>query len=149
MRVDDRTAGIVAIVLGAAVAAAARSFPPALGQPVGPAAFPTAIGVALIVCGLILLKMGTLNISARDQPEMLSIPVFAVLGSVVFYALALGWLGFLPTATLLLSVLFAVFGVPRGRILPLALVVTLGIHFVFYTLLRVPLPWGLLEGFAW
>jgi putative tricarboxylic transport membrane protein len=91
---------------------------------------------------------------------MLSVPVFRrdprrhlrialVLVSVVFYALLLGRLGFLITATLLLSILFAAFGVRRARILPLAAVVTLAIHFAFYTLLRVPLPWGLLEGIAW
>ena len=27
--------------------------------------------------------------------------------------------------------------------------VTLIIHYVFYKLLRVPLPWGLLQGVAW
>jgi putative tricarboxylic transport membrane protein len=32
---------------------------------------------------------------------------------------------------------------------PLAIVVTLLIHYVFYKLLRVPLPWGLLQKVAW
>ena len=42
------------------------------------------------------------------------------------------------------------FGVrPRVRSLPLALVVTLVIHYAFYKLLRVPLPWGVLQGIAW
>jgi hypothetical protein len=27
--------------------------------------------------------------------------------------------------------------------------VTLGLHLAFYSLLRVPLPWGWLEGIAW
>jgi putative tricarboxylic transport membrane protein len=39
--------------------------------------------------------------------------------------------------------------VPRLRIVPLALIVTFAIHYAFYTLLRVPLPWGVLEGIAW
>jgi putative tricarboxylic transport membrane protein len=28
-------------------------------------------------------------------------------------------------------------------------IVTLVIHYAFYSLLRVPLPWGVLERFAW
>jgi putative tricarboxylic transport membrane protein len=34
-------------------------------------------------------------------------------------------------------------------VVPLAVVVTLIIHYAFYKLLRVPLPWGLLQGVAW
>ena len=32
---------------------------------------------------------------------------------------------------------------------PLALAVTLVIHYAFYKLLKVPLPWGVLQGIAW
>ncbi len=45
--------------------------------------------------------------------------------------------------------LFAVFGVRRGWILPLAILLTLAIHTAFYKLLKVPLPWGVLKGFIW
>ena len=157
MRVGDRAAGIAAIAFGSAVATYARAFPPASGQPVGPGAFPAAIGCALAAAGVLLLINGL-----RQQPRESWIELTAWVGSprlasrgalvlagVVFYALVLDRLGFLITATLLLSVLFAAFGVRRARILPLAAVVTLAIHFAFYTLLRVPLPWGLLEGIAW
>ncbi len=41
--------------------------------------------------------------------------------------------------------LFLAFGVARRWILPLAASVTLVIHYAFYSLLRVPLPWGVLE----
>jgi putative tricarboxylic transport membrane protein len=34
-------------------------------------------------------------------------------------------------------------------IVPLAVVVTLAIHYAFYKLLRVPLPWGWLEPLGW
>ena len=152
MRVGDRAAGIAAIAFGSAVAAYARAFPAASGQPVGPGVLPAAIGCALVVAGALLVKTGTPNISGKQPAEMLSVPVFRgaiVLAGVVFYALVLNRLGFLITATLLLSILFAAFGVRRARILPLAAVVTLAIHFAFYTLLRVPLPWGLLESIAW
>jgi putative tricarboxylic transport membrane protein len=46
-------------------------------------------------------------------------------------------------------VLFAVFGVRLRNNLTLAVIVTLGIHYAFYKLLKVPLPWGVLQGWAW
>jgi len=46
-------------------------------------------------------------------------------------------------------VLFVVYGVARKWILPIAVIVTLGIHYAFYKLLKVPLPWGLLQGVAY
>jgi putative tricarboxylic transport membrane protein len=157
MRVGDRAAGIAAIVFGSVVAAYAGSFPPATGQPVGPGAFPAAIGVALAAAGVLLLVNG-LRQQPRDSwidltgwaanPQLASRAAL-VLAVVVLYALVLDRIGFLITATLLLSALFAAFGVRRTRILPMAVCVTLAIHVAFYTLLRVPLPWGLLEAIAW
>jgi putative tricarboxylic transport membrane protein len=72
-----------------------------------------------------------------------------VIGAVVFYALAVETVGFFITAPVFLAVLFGAFGVRRRWIVPLAAGVTLTLHFAFYTLLRVPLPWGWLEGMAW
>ena len=155
MRAGDRVAALLTIALGAAVVAATRSFPDAPGQPVGPGAFPAAVGIALVASGALLLLKGLRKASSPVEPPQwtassrLALNLVAALASVVFYALALDSLGFLITAALLLAVLFGTFGVPRRRILPLAVAVTLAIHFVFYALLRVPLPWGVLEGVAW
>ena len=57
----------------------------------------------------------------------------------------------LPGATgvIYLASLFAVFGVRPIWILPIALLLTLAIHTAFYKMLKVPLPWGLLQGFIW
>jgi putative tricarboxylic transport membrane protein len=67
----------------------------------------------------------------------------------VFYALAVDWLGFFLTSLVFLVALFLAFGVARRWVLPLALGVTFAIHYGFYTVLRVPLPWGVFEGIAW
>jgi putative tricarboxylic transport membrane protein len=67
----------------------------------------------------------------------------------VFYVIAADPLGFMPTAALCLLALFLKLKV---RLLPAVIVAissTLVIHFLFYKLLRVPLPWGVLERFAW
>ena len=75
---------------------------------------------------------------------------FAVTVAVnVFYILFVERLGFIPTGIVYLSALFLVFGVRARWILPLAVVLTLAIHTAFYKLLRVPLPWGVLQGFIW
>ena len=39
--------------------------------------------------------------------------------------------------------------VPLVRAVPIAIVMTLLIHYAFYKLLKVPLPWGLLRSIAW
>jgi len=59
------------------------------------------------------------------------------------------WLGFLLTALVILTVLFRLFGVAFGRSIVIAAIATFVIHFAFYKLLRVPLPWGVLTGIAW
>jgi len=75
---------------------------------------------------------------------------FAVVLAVnVFYVLFATPLGFIPTAFVYLVALFLVLGVRRTLVVPLALAVTLVIHYAFYKLLKVPLPWGILERFAW
>ena len=72
-----------------------------------------------------------------------------VIGVNVFYIRFVDMLGFVLTGVIYLAALFAAFGVRPRWILPLALIITLVIHYSFYKLLRVPLPWGLLERFGW
>ena len=58
-------------------------------------------------------------------------------------------LGFIVTGIVLLSVLMWAFGARPVLIVPVAVVATLLIHLAFYKLLKVPLPWGLLQPIAW
>ena len=154
MRLSDRLSGVLTLIFGIAVVAVARTFPAAPAQTIGPALFPTLIGGGLILCGLILVSVrrtGTPWFQADDwvrRPRMV-LNFALVFVDLVFYAFAVGRLGFFITAVIFLSVLLLAFGVRRLRIIPLALVVTMVIHYAFYSLLRVPLPWGVLEGIAW
>jgi len=68
---------------------------------------------------------------------------------VMFYIVAAEVLGFLPTAAIILMVLFLVLRVRPVLALVIALVAALLVHTAFYKLLKVPLPWGLLTGVAW
>jgi putative tricarboxylic transport membrane protein len=77
------------------------------------------------------------------------IAFFAVVGVNVFYILLVDRVGFILTGVVYLATLFTIFGVRLKWVLPIALAVTLVIHYAFYRLLKVPLPWGVLQGIAW
>ena len=72
-----------------------------------------------------------------------------VVAGVVLYLLASERLGFLITSVVILTALMWVLQVRPARALLVALVATLVIHTLFYKLLRVPLPWGVLTPWAW
>ena len=157
MKLNDAIFGLLLLVLGATVLVMVQSFPKIPGQQVGPALFPGLIAVGLCVGGLILLVRGW-NARASQpwfaledwvkSPRHLAGFVVLV-GSIVFYMLASQWLGFLISSTLILTALFYVSQVPLKRSVLVAVIATLLIHFAFYKLLRVPLPWGLLTNYAW
>jgi putative tricarboxylic transport membrane protein len=73
------------------------------------------------------------------------ITVFGLL----FYIYFSDRLGFLICATLLIGVMMWALEVRAKLIVPVALITTLVIHFIFYKGLRVPLPWGILAPFQW
>lgn len=157
MKLNDAIFGVVLLALGAAVLFAVQGFPKIPGQPVGPALFPGIVAAGLCVAGALLVWRGLRERPARawlvwddwvrSPRHVLALAV--LLGCVVFYIAASDWLGFLPAAPLILLALFSVLRVPPARAVLLAVVATLVIHFAFYKLLRVPLPWGVLTPFAW
>jgi putative tricarboxylic transport membrane protein len=161
MKLNDAIWGALLLLLSALIFFTIRTFPTIPGQQVGPALFPGVIASALAACGLLLIAKGLLarRTGGVGSPWIafsawLSSPAkilaFALVIAVnVFYIFAVDTLGFIVTAVIYLSLLFWVFGVRARWNLPLAIVVTLVIHSAFYKLLKVPLPWGLLQRFAW
>jgi putative tricarboxylic transport membrane protein len=77
------------------------------------------------------------------------IALCVLVASVVFYILLANELGFFFTSFLMLVALFKALRVSWRRTLIVAVVATLSVHFAFYKLLRVPLPWGVLTPWAW
>jgi putative tricarboxylic transport membrane protein len=156
MKLSDTISGLLTLLFGIAIVAYASTFPSMPGQNVGPALFPAVIGSALALFGAALLFIGARRRGAPAiiledwvrRPRML-FNFALVVADVVFYAVAVDRLGFFITGFAFLSMLFLAFGVRQTRIVPLAAVVTIALHYGFYTLLRVPLPWGLLGGLAW
>jgi putative tricarboxylic transport membrane protein len=147
----------VLLALSLTVFAVVSSYPTIAAQRVGPGLFPSLIAVGLAVGGVILI--------ARGWRERATVPVvrwapwvrskrhvagfFTVIGSIVFYVAVVERLGFLLTSFAILTALFRVFALPWRRSIVIAAIATLAIHFAFYKLLRVPLPWGVLTPVAW
>jgi putative tricarboxylic transport membrane protein len=161
MKINDAVWGAVLLLLAAVILVHVQSFPRIPGQNVGPALFPGLIAAGLAVCALMLVAKGLAAKMSGDSRQSWVTPdawvrsprhvlAFALVIAVnVFYILIVDRLGFIPTGVIYLSVLLLVFHVRKVWIVPLAIVVTLVIHYAFYKLLRVPLAWGLLEGIAW
>lgn len=157
MKINDAVFGALLLALGIAVLAVVQGYPKIPGQQVGPALFPGLIACGLCIGGAALLLRGWRERArvawfapgpwVRSPRHILALVV--VLGGVLFYMLAGERLGFLVCASLLMWALMWALGVPPLRALLIAVVSALVIHFAFYKLLRVPLPWGVLGGIAW
>ena len=156
MKFNDALIGAALALLGAVVLWHIQDFPPMLGQKYGPAWFPGLIASGLLICGG-LLVLGRLQAASpqplAEPPEWLRRPravaaVASVIAGLLFYIFAVDALGFHITAALLL-LLWARFLRASWRLaLPIAIGATLVIHLSFYKLLKVPLPWGVFERFA-
>ncbi len=157
MKLNDAVFGLLLCLLGGAVLVTVQSFPRIPGQQVGPALFPGLIAAGLCVGGLVLIVRGWASRATVPWLHMEDwvrsprhVAGFAVLvASIVFYILASNWLGFFICAAIVLLAMFLVLQVPPGRAVLFAVLATVLIHFAFYKLLRVPLPWGVLTPYAW
>ena len=161
MKLNDAVWGALLFALAGAVLIYVQRFGTIPGQQYGPAIFPGLVAVGLAICGVLLIGSGlaarTRNVATASwvafAPWVRShrqVFAFALtIGVNVLYILLVDSLGFIPTGIVYLAVLFAAFGVRPVWIVPLAVVLTLAIHTSFYKLLKVPLPWGLLQGFIW
>lgn len=149
MQLSDRVTGGALVLLGAAAAYGGSRLPAVPGQDVGPAAFPMVIGGGLVLCGL-LIAFGVGHAFEVPEESAKGTPRFAGLRALlppvllVFYVLAVERLGFLPTAGLMVLAAALAFGARLRLAVPLAIAAPLLVHLVFYKLLRVPLPPGLL-----
>ena len=157
MKINDSVSGAVLAVLGTTILVHVQSFPQMPGQKVGPAMFPGLLATGLLICAAAVIYRGMRKLRSESLvtwPDWIGqrrIALGFVLIPVVLvaYIVASERIGFLPTAVAFLYTLFLVFGVRPWVGLVVALGGALGIHYVFYKLLKVPLPWGLLSPLAW
>lgn len=151
MRANDALSGLVIIVLSLAMIAFTTTFPAFPGQKFGPALFPRILGAGLILCGLALIRNG---IAARKtgatwieiapwarEPWRLT-SFFLVIVLLIAYILFSETVGFIPIALAFLLSLFLWLGARPLTAISTAIVATIGIHWFFGSMLRVPLPRG-------
>lgn len=156
LKVNDVVSGAIAIVIGAGVLAATRSFPEIPGEP-GPAIFPRLAAIGLILCGLVI-GLPSLRHRAADpwvewpawfrQPRQ-KIGVLVIVAGLTVSALAMETLGFFLCAFVLVLGLLLALKVRAVIAVPVTIVAVAIVHSIFYSGLRVALPWGFLERFAW
>jgi putative tricarboxylic transport membrane protein len=125
------------------------------GQKFGPAWFPGLIAVGLAICGLVLVYAGWRTHAPWVQfPQWVTrraprAAVVAVIGGLLFYIFAAERLGFHLTALAIIALWVRVLGASWRMSAAVAVIAPILIHLAFYKALRVPLPWGLLERWAW
>lgn len=156
MKVNDALGGAALVALGAVVLWHIQGFPPMPGQKFGPAWFPGLIAGGLIACGALLIVA---RLRAQTAEPLFALPdwthrarpvasVTSVIAGLLLYVFVVDTPGFHITAAALLLAWSRLLGAPWRAAILVALVATVVIHLAFYKLLKVPLPWGLLERFA-
>ena len=160
MKFDDTILGVVLLLFALLVVGYARTFPSLAGMTVGPDLFPTVIGSAIAICSAGLIVSGLLRrrVTGRTpwvvlapwvrSPEFVG-NALTILAALLFYIYLSKPLGFHITAFLIAGAIMLKLGVRPLSALGLAIAVPLLVHYVFSTLLRVPLPWGVLRPIAW
>jgi len=157
MRFNDSVFGVVLIAFAVAEIAYASTFPRLHGQNYGPDLFPIIIGAGLLVFGGILIARGWAQRAtqpmmvvgdwAQDRANVVNVVI--LLGCIIFYILFSTWLGFIPTALMIQSVLLVRLGSSPALSICVSAISTMLIHTLFAKILLVPLPWGLLLPVAW
>ena len=159
MKVNDAISGAGLMLFSALIYYLTWDYPGMHGQPYGPDLFPRLIAVMMALGGLGLIVSGVRNRAAAPSvvladwvrsPRHIA-SLLGVILAVIFYIIASYTLGFALTGFIILTVLFLLL---RGRAylwssLAIAAVATVAIQQFFGDLLRVPLPWGVLQSYAW
>jgi len=154
VKINDAITGVALILLGVGILWHIQGFPAMSGQKYGPAWFPGIAAAGLALCGLALVYQGVKRRApwmALDDWTRRRRPVagfFAVIAGLAFYVVVSNPLGFHLTGVLLLVAWLRVLGARWPVTIVVAIVAPIVIHLAFYKVLRIPLPWGVLERLA-
>jgi len=154
MKVNDAILGALIALLGAVVLWHVQSFPFIPGQKFGAALFPGVVASGLLICGILLSVRGIraagrggrwLSIDSWGRDPLTVLRFLSVPIGLLFYVLTSNFLGFHIAASLAMLAWLLMFGLKPLMAVPLAIFFPIMMHLAFYKILRVPLPWGLLE----
>ena len=167
MRVNDAISGAVLVIFAAAEIAYTRTFPSLHGQSYGPDLFPALIGVALALCGMLLIFRGLLARRNPADPNGLTngngskwvdvsniadsrharINALLIIVFLFLYITLSDLIGFIPISLCTIGFLLYRLGSSIIVACTVAIVATAVIQLLFAKILLVPLPAGLLKGF--
>lgn len=151
MRLNDSILGALIALLGAVVLWHVQSFPTIPGQKFGAALFPGVVSGGLLICGLLLSLRGVraggplLSLDTWVRDPITLVRFLSVPAGILFYVLTSNFLGFHVAASLAMLGWLLVFGLKPLPAVAMAIAFPVLMHLAFYKLLRVPLPWGILQ----
>jgi putative tricarboxylic transport membrane protein len=154
MKLNDAVIGAALVVFGVFILWHIQGFPEMHGQKFGPAWFPGIAAAGLAICGALLVVQGVRSDQrwlVVDEWTRRKRPVagfVSVILGLAFYVVASNPLGFHLTGLMLLLAWLRILGARWAVAIPVAILAPVLIHLAFYKLLRIPLPWGVLERFA-
>lgn len=157
MKFNDTLIGAALLALALSILSTVQTYPVIPGQNIGPGAFPGLLATLLAVCAVLLIFKG---IKAKQHESWVVIGGWVksrfhlrnfliTIGCLFFYIYTSDKLGFLISSVLITATMFWALEVRRKLIFPIAIIVALVIHTIFYKGLRVPLPWGLFTPIQW
>lgn len=153
MRFSDLILGLLLLAGAAILFSAASGLPPIPGQAYGADVFPVLTAAGLAACGFILavgsVRAGPFPLAQTTwvRTPGASFRAAATIALVLAYMVLTPLIGFVATATVVLTGLFVLVRVPVAPAIGIALATALFTYFSFNMLLRVPLPRGFVEGF--
>jgi putative tricarboxylic transport membrane protein len=157
---SDILLGCTFVVLGAVIVAAASLIEPLQHIPYGPGIFPTLVGSGMVLFGAEVAWNGRRGVpaepnekdaEAETNPALLTNPVVATAGFLIvpiLFVLLVPRLGFLIAMPLLIGGLIGILSRRWVMAAVAGIVITLLMHGIFQGVLKVPLPWGLLESWS-
>jgi len=158
MKINDVLIGACLFVLAIYIFVYAQTLPAMHGQPFGAATFPTVIALGLAACSALLAVRAWRG--RRHHPDWVEfadwarVPrtranFFITLGLILLYVVLSDRVGFIPLSIAILVTMFVRQKIPIVRGLVIAVLVTLAIQYAFGSLLRIPLPRGILTEVLW
>jgi putative tricarboxylic transport membrane protein len=155
VRANDIIVGLVLIILASTMIALTAGFPAFPGQKYGPSLFPRVLSTGVIICGALIIMSGLrtrragapwIEIAPWVKDPWRATSFLLVLAMLLFYIFASEAIGFIPIAIVFLGGMFLWLGVPVLHAAIIAPAATFAIFWFFATMLRVPLPRGILTG---
>ncbi len=141
----DRFVALCCTILGLLISVS--SYRIGLGNFKAPQAglFPFLVGLAIILLGVILFREGRKQQEKTPIIEARWMNLLFVLGILIFYALALDWLGFTLTTLLFMILILKVIEPQRWSVALFTAVLSTGFCYMLFSLwLKVEFPRGVL-----